>query len=1444
MANKTFGGNAAANAGKEASFEAPDLSQGFDLPTEEVAQETPVYNEAPATANYFEEVAPAVEPSAPVQEQIKTQEPTRFTRSDYSGSILNYAPGQAYTAVQSIRDNLNAALDAKPLSAEQRAELAPSVETTGASVNDTVGTVEIPSDQNEEQGSNNTLPTNPQASDFDNMTPEQRRKFNDEIDWEREGLDWDIRGDVPTAFPWRNPDGSYRDGFGPDAEEEENVKALLREAWKQPVDQSKPRYNDLTGMWEYPDANGKLDGMTGYEPATVPGNNIGFATDERATAFYEDTGEVYERTNAYREDRAQFDDSDPAVQEAWDQLAEDAAFYGPEDLPTQEHKTASYYSRIQQEYIRGDLPVERPESVQLDAAYRIISDCTGLDVWTQRELINQVIRLNANFFTDSEGNFFYDANGKSNNLIWTNAVVDAAERIRASMERFGHPFGYTELNETKHVGQNVPRFPIAVPDAGLLNALAEASGQSPEAMRENMRKQALSTYKEVCEWTARSNNDGRLRGAYEGSIRAMCNFTGENPFDYGIPEVGKEGDSPFGNYLETQQQIASIVHEPVAQEAADDRTKRAVESWNEIAKQDKSDIRSFLSILRVYRIFGSLPILASAAAEKVAGNAMANVANKGVFALAEASTGRNAKEYAPSRTDYNSISDADGIEAIAAFKALQNVGGRDAVLAFAQTGEDYTMENVTKFVHMAQPKNDSKLNSWATKLSTISDKWMTGDFTVMDKADAKRWLQSFMTLEMQEDGLTIARFRELYENDPKAFFKQAFNSVNGYQALVQSSNLYAARIDPLTQGMKTWLGSHGWSDAALTLVFGSPYLNYAVKAFELWAPGANTISYMLTKKLADTGKISQDVLENQLGGLTEDGLKRCLIYDVTRFGFTGAAALSMFAVVSMLGGMQPPDDENKLLLPWEWKMSVPWSPEPIPVKQSWFMDDLLQWAAPGCVAMGMLQQGYAPGQVWDCFWNGVSDIFGGNKVYGAVASMFQIGDLVSQFSNNEIDFNKLVAKKFAKTVNMMTSPMGVTQFTDMMHNGDLARNASTDINDKYRNNDWERAYNQYALTNPFMAALGNFFSGSSKFGWENSGLVYVADKETEEIAKGNTYESFLKEYGLDDNQEAKDFWCQKLLDHIEGNDIETLVEQGWCIDSDTAYALLDYVGTKIDDLNDQTIAAREAYVNGSISSNQYWQTKAQLDNEKEYAYAAISAVGYDGLLYDKKAYVEVYGEQAVNPTLEGDDRFYNYGSPINSFLPFTSPSTGSIRFRDINKSLDTGVEWGDYRTENLRDNDTAAPGRYLIPNSASLRNEVMGVTGANPAEEKGSATSKAGGGTEADAFNEKAKAMKQAKSQALSDGLDAVGDKKTTSSGWNYGKSSSSGSSSGGSRSYSSGSGSGVASVPKIYSVNGGNLSINNPSNIYLKNPYSVNNQYLSPSVSTQGSSQAYVRRD
>lgn len=1330
------------------------------------------------------------------------------------------------------------------------------------------------------------------GSDFDIMTPEQRRKFNNEMDWGREEEDWNIYGDIPQSFPWRNADGSYKEGFGPQHSTVPPVGApTFRRRTKPQGEVRETRFNAISDMWEYPDENGRMPGESGYIPPeeTAPQNiadtggipvrgrdDIEFATNGANTAVTTD-GEILEGQHVppppgsayldeipeapeeqldvsdwlaeHREFTAQpqerLDEAlrriDPNTYEALKQFSETGVVTDPNQgealLNGYLQADMEYQEYVMKDYLVGHLNVEGqyieqlsgnsgwvvrndPEVARAKAGFAAIA---GLDPVMDSALIDRWVRLAINFTKDNEGKMF-DQQKSPNAPMFKSTYIAALQMMGESWKRKGHPFAFTEMNKRNVPGFSDPRFPVAVIDMESAQAISRATGRPAEEIIEHARQDMRKTYKMVCRY-ASNTGDQQLRRAWENQVRAMVNLCGYDIAEWYVPEVGDNGlgfemtcDAMFTDWMKND--------DPDVESAMEDRTDRALErAMNQkrhkgahmengkiVQGKMVSASNQVLNIISVFHIVGDVRLLLTGLLEHGLGDIEARSASWWLT------------DEAHKKTKWLRDFENDPLQAerIQAAQMLFRAGeGFDFVHLFADSGEPWTLENAQKFILSNNPEvPETKLKKAQQWINDHTETLQTGGYS-WSTQDSKTFMSCLLAELSQNGGATSQQIAEGFQTNPDKFMSFLMKQDTGKQAMVGMTNMYAARISPASEVVQNYLKAHGIGNAALSAILGSPFITYGVRAFELITPFSNTLSWLATKALKNSEKFqASDLSEVQLGGISEKGWKKALMFDMVKLGQTSAFCLVAATAVAMSGGIEPPDDDDKFLLPWEWKIHVPWSEVPIPMKQSWFMDDLFQWSMPLAISLNYIHQTADVKGAGDIFWNGFNDIFDTNKVMKCFWAVADLPKTMEKLGAAAGDPTSAFLGKLIDIADYITSPMGIYQFQDALHADELQRDSRyyLDENGKevYRKSDIERMYSKAAEHNGLLALLGNLASaatgsGMSRFGRYNEGYKYDPDERDVSIAGENSYQTWLKKHeGVEDNDIAKRMYAaEKCNEVLQFKDSVDAAQHRFILDQEDAQIVKDYIFESLDGVSDKLIDLKKAHANGEFKgmSDVYWSTKDGYDAEKSELYKVLDAMSYDGIIFDKKAYRIEEGTYIKR----GD---YNYGDKQTWLNPFTSPETDNDYFREVH-AVDTDLEWdeGDFRTESYRNDGTTAYQRHDVPNTeSSFIKEFQ------------------------DEYKAKKEELQKKEQEAATS---TAGTTNITSYGSGGGNRYSS-------NSYSSG-GSGGSSAnysPKIYNMKGGSLSVNKPASMYTKTPYSANKSYLSPDFQTAGSRNAYKRSE
>lgn len=1107
------------------------------------------------------------------------------------------------------------------------------------------------------------------------------------------------------------------------------------------------------------------------------------------------------------------------------------------------------FLHVEGEHLSRDPKTKRAfvqDEIDVEAARGQFANAMGLDPMNDRQLIDQYARCSFNYTPDTHGELFAETDEKGNRKggkkpntpIYKSTYIDSMDYMRGALEdpEIQDPLALTEDYRNGHRGFKDLRFPVAVYTQEMAAPLARKLNISVEEVIERGRLNTLNTYQAVTQF-AYNNGDLQMLAAWEDHVRAMCKLSGYDPTTYGVPEVG--GGS-FGD-----EALANLIFEdvmgdgyPDALEAAKERTERAKESiasdrqkkgatldkdGNIVLGKADSWSNSIVSIVSMIHIVGDLRLIITGAMEYGVGNLEARLASKMMIGYK--------KEYTVTE-GLKEIGDSlPQKERVAALQMLFRAGsGFDFVQAFAAEGKPWTREEAQKFILQGSPKvpieKVKKAQSW---VADNVDKIQTGAF--MANQDSKTFMASLMAELCVTNGLTAAQVEEGFRRNPDAFMSLIMQGNAGKQALVQMTNLYAARISPASEAVSNFLRSHGLTNAAVSTILGSPFITYGVRAFELFTPFSNTISWLITSKS------KSDLKETQLGGIDEQGWKKALLFDCIKLGQNGLSCAVIAAAIGLCGGIEPPDDPEKYYLPWEWKINVPWSKEPIPFHQSWFMDDLFQWTAPLAMSLCYANQTGDFGGAADMFYNGFMDIYDTNKVVKCVSALLSIPTALRQIANGGVqmeDISDAMVDKCLGIIDYATKPMGLYQAQDWLHGNDLERNSAYWLNDEgqeqYRNSYVERKWAKVASENELLAFLGNawsgFHGGSNRlFGYQNDGYSHDPDERLAQMAADVSYAGYLQDNpGLEDGDGAKAMYGEWLCNRLrEYRDEAEAAEAGFAITASDAWIVKDYLYNRLDYNKDQEIELKKMHANGDFAgrSDAYWSLRDQWTSDDDECYQLLEMLAYEGLIYSDDIYnvergssMKNYGrlgEQVgamLTGTLEKPER-YNYGDRETWLSPLTSPETGNDYFREVfGQQTDTEGNYGDFRTESFRDDGTTAYQRHDVPNE---NNTIIKE------------------------FQDDFKAKKQ----ELKDKEDAADTQASTTNVSNA----SSGRSWTGSYSYSSSSG-GSSYNPKIYSIHGSNLSPNKPATIYAKSPYSTKTSYLSPNVSTKGSHGAYRRNE
>lgn len=1128
-------------------------------------------------------------------------------------------------------------------------------------------------------------------------------------------------------------------------------------------------------------------------------------------------------------------------------------------------------------------------------------------------LMNQFVMNIMGYCTDRDGKIF---DKPATDPSYKDLIETASVLAQASIEHYGHPFGFTQTNIDYHRGFSSPRIPCGAITREQAQALIDADifpyGHEDCTVDEYIdivaQQYVESTANAVEEACILEGNDQR-KIIMEDQIRAMCTMNGRDSYDtYGVPRFACEpglidmlilsqlnqdwhNGNPdivaVNNDLEQKAKLALTQRNPRRQGLTNVNGEWMISTSSEIGKLA-------MKSLRFFKIIGNIPLAITSAIEHPVGILMESIADSAMYKLGKSKGWSDDRSYMPTRTTYRMLANSpDFISGFIAYRTLIQSGGIEMGIAFSETGELCTKENIAAFVAKTEPQwQHDKLEKFYKAIDNIPDLMQTAD-NLYQFVDAKQFVKDFMLQQSFVHGVDIKEFEHLFERNPQALLTDMLRTDIGRQSVIANGNLNANRMSPVTMAVQMALRRHGIADASIALLMDNAFIQYTIKAGELLVPFSNTLSYatFINGGLGERG--DGMIGQYQLGGFSNKDLRdqthviyKCLLYDSMVLGKRLTLTILIF-LLSSFGKIEQPDDEEdeeRKFNPWEFNFYLFGSDEGIRFKQSWFMDDLLQWSVPAAVSCCYLKDTGDISGATRIFWNGVNDIYGPQSIFDSIATLAMASyDVVSGNGSEKVQ------RKILDTLDYVLSPMGITQFTNMEHNGEFERDSryarDKDGNEVYREGHTalgsETLVNEYACRNDLMALIFNaFFQNDSThpFGWENSGYKYDPDKDSAEAAATwgtdvylKASHEFLGEDSTVTDEELMELWCMRTYNILTSTDDPNslFTDHGFLLPVDDAYIYKAWCYRQIDAAGDAFQEAQEAYARGKITSNQFWQYQALYKSTCSKYWDSLDALAYDGLIYDRKVYKVVVGDYVKNSE---NDKYYNYGNTPNSFAPFQVVDDGKIKFRNI--LSDKG-----FNTESYRNDGTAAFGRHDIPNEenpqvALFRSDIKDRK-AEYNEASNNADKKTGNGALVTASAKNNALMPKSPSDSNKD--DGIIDTSKIASDvvsmWNsqakdlFGEApdlsggNGSGGSSGGEspipgiwdwigenpgkpgygyRGYSKGSSS---YSPKIYSYSGGNIS-SRPATMYSKTPYSRQVNYLNPGFSTKGSRTAYNRQE
>lgn len=424
------------------------------------------------------------------------------------------------------------------------------------------------------------------------------------------------------------------------------------------------------------------------------------------------------------------------------------------------------------------------------------------------------------------------------------------------------------------------------------------------------------------------------------------------------------------------------------------------------------------------------------------------------------------------RTEFldKAITSDDALEAIEVFQTLMRVGGRTAVQEFfidrndGKTDRRYKAATRANLYDFLQRWKVSQTPEMVQKIENAISFLMIGQGT-FKKTKARQFLDMAL-IEMQNNRIhggevfnsdhleEIAHSGEHRYGAGEALVSALIDSQGGYEAFKTIDYASLDRTTPATRAIDAVLRQRGVTETAFRYticMFPRFFMNRMTRAM----PGYCSISFMMSHLIknaakaegdAIAGEYSNDIVQSFANGFVQAaeavqrisdyqvgmdsadfwvGLRKNMLYDMTLFGanYIVAAAIKR-GIIAMLGGWEPPEDEQKITLPWEWRLKL----TGLPMKDAWFMDDLLGCGAPLAYAWEILD-GYdvkdkdgnvrhveayseeAKTRAWQCYKNMI-------RTYGPTKDAIDAIEMIADFDEQveEIMGKDLWTQPFPETV--------------------------------------------------------------------------------------------------------------------------------------------------------------------------------------------------------------------------------------------------------------------------------------------------------------------------------------------------------------------------------------------------------------------------------------------
>lgn len=1000
--------------------------------------------------------------------------------------------------------------------------------------------------------------------------------------------------------------------------------------------------------------------------------------------------------------------------------------------------------------------------------------------------------------------------------------------------------------------------------------------------------------------------------AVERANGTSYNYTGR------LPGMDSTVDQVLDSY---RKEYVGIVEDPTALEESNDQVRETANMYAEqiarrgVKKVQTSDgnfiyvqdvkqngiqwaLRSIVKLGRANGIIADVALTLSSAGERILGNVTNKLAASLMGAAYRIDPPTTAtREIARSNEVIDAVNDAIRAELIdrpglnnflASGGVLGNKRASTAVSQMLNPGSQDTRNTAMK-------KIDRALDVY----SDIAGESATGLF-ILKGADAQRFIDFLYINLSKAEGSTITpeSFEALMTDNPVAAISEFLQRPEGHDALLQamdttvnSKNIYGEKFNDAMR--KSAIGEFAVAAGI------SKYFNYGLQLQGKLVPLSHTITYLGTRKYAETARGQETQAQNLTVGGNDsfwNGLAQNLIIDAAWMG-TRAGMFMIFNALLAALGVDPPDDDegdgNKEGIYGEWKVgsNIFGEGNGIAIKENWMFRDLFGFITPAAMATQIaMQRGLDDPTWWNVFVDGCNDAWNGLPFI----ELSEIAQTITHFDENIINAQNEItdawgddAPSAAEYTTTKATTWGMKMLSSFLeprvirsvygessifNQGALAHSKTQIFTPTIEDDDtrttrttWsDSELRRVSYNSPLISLINNLTQGvyaddgTQKTGYFKNEMPLVTTSDPIQMSwLGENSPFYLPENATDEERDAV------------ANNVIDLLSKGWSTEQMSLLGIaLPYEArattvTYLKACRDEAwnIYNERLATPGEFSNNgNSWETNKALKNE---AYNATKAQTdyYTSLidkLYDNTIPTEIdtYNRWETNYKAA---YYWEDGSPANAIdyklsqLPGGAQNvtqewyaTGDHK-SSFNPFLAVDDRYGTYDNQtpsSFYDADSIETQFGDNESYMSVLEELYGdrtITSGMFSGENAYDLLSAGGQSDTPLYGSRAFVPTTKTYDDLSGLKQNTATDDSTSSG--SGSSSSYGGSGGYSRS-SGGGGGGSSYSPNIYSRPAYSLNASKPATMYAKNPTSARFDYLRPGFETKGSRTSNKRQD